>query len=130
MYAKDEAYLATAKKIANYFIANLDESGIPDVDFRMWKSDDYKDTTAAATAASGLIDLSRAVNECDSGMYFNAALRILKGLEKYCNFEKDEQSIVQHGVGAYGREPQSIIYGDYYMLEALLKLNSDDVLAW
>ena len=64
-------------------------------------------------------------------MYYSAALKILRALdEKYCNYELNEDSIVQMGTELWTDDPERmqkvthlpIIYGDYYFVEAIYKL--------
>ena len=130
-YTGKQEYLDAAKRAAHYFIANIDERLVPDVDFRARGDASYVDTTAGVAAASGLLDLAKEVSDGERELYRSAAVGLLTGARRYCNFEADEQSILQHGVGAYGRAPQSIIYGDYYLLEALLKLSlGEKMLPW
>lgn len=130
IYTGRQEYLDAAKRSAHYFIANIDDTLVPDVDFKAHPDGEYKDTTAGAAAACGLIELAGLVDEGEKELYLNAAFGLLKGLEPYCRFDMEEESILQNGVSAYGREPQAIIYGDYYLMEALLKLKGNKVLFW
>ena len=134
IHTNDMKYLSAAKKVAHYFMMNIDETGIADVDFRAPKSDDLKDSSASAIAACGLIEIARAVPELEKDIYLNAALKLLKGLEKVCNFSDDTDFIIEHCSeryhgGEYGRDV-SLVYGDYYFIEALLKLKEDQILFW
>ena len=130
MNTKDPAYLSTAKNVADYVIANLDESGVPVVDYKAPKENDYRDTTAGAITACGLIELSKLV--ADGEKYLEAAIRMLKGLYENCDFSENEQSILQNGTEAYhdGKKHIPMIYGDYYLLEALMKLNGEQTNFW
>lgn len=130
MNTKDAAYLAMARNVADYFIANLDQSGVPVVDFKAPKTPDYRDTTAGAIAACGMIELAKLAPEGDR--YLKAAEHMLRGLYKNCDFTKDEQSILQNGTGAYHDEKrhEPLIYGDYFLLEALMKLKGADMNFW
>jgi len=130
LHTGKKEYLDAAKRSAHYFIANIDDSLVPDVDFRAHPDKEYKDTTAGAAAASGLIELAGLVEEGEKELYLNAAYGLLKGLEPYCRFDLEEEAILQNGVAAYGKEPQAIIYGDYFLMEALLKLKGNKVLLW
>lgn len=66
-------------------------------------------------------------------MYRGAAVRILKAVEeRCCNWSDSEDSIVQNGTEAYhfGEKNIPIIYGDYFFLEAILKLKGSRQLFW
>ena len=125
-------YLETAKNVAHYFMANIDESGVPKCDFRQPKEPDYPDVTASTIAVCGLIEIAKAVPESEQDMYISGAVKLLKGIEANCDFTLDNQSIVQNGTGAYHSQGQNIpiIYSDYYLMEALLKLKGTDLLLW
>ncbi len=129
-----QEYLDTAKRVAHYFIANLDNTYVPAVDFRSPAGDDMKDASAGCIAACGLIELSKLVPELEKDLYLRAAMNILKGIDQHCcNYEDNEQSIVQNGTEAYFSQTGvhiPIIYSDYYFMEALLKLKGNEVLFW
>ena len=126
-------YLNTAKRVAHYFIANIPESGIIPVDFRQPKEPAWEDSTAAAIAAGALIEIAKQVGEFERDMYLNAALKLLKTLsEKRCDWTNTIDSIVQNGSSAYHvkEHHMSIIYGDYYFMEAIFKLTGNDIFLW
>lgn len=133
MHAKDQAYLDVAKKCAHYFIANLDDNFLPPIDFRQPAEPHLLDTSAGAVAACALIELSKLVPEGEGEMYMRWAIRLLKGLETQCDFTDKTPSILQESAGAYHGEQnhhKSLIYGDYYLLEALMKLHGNTVFFW
>lgn len=126
MYTGKQEYLDAAKRVANYFIANVCDDWLPRCDFRSPKTPVIYDTTAGAIAACGLIQLSKLVSENEKDMYLNAAISMLKAMEdRFCNFACETDSILQMGTERYhsdkGRHIH-IIYGDYYYLMALLYL--------
>ena len=126
-------YLNTSKKIAHYFIANIPEDGIIPVDFRQPKEPEWEDSTAAAIAACGLIEIARHVDELEKDMYLNAALKLLKTLdEKRCNWGDSSDCILENCSSAYHNKDHhfSIIYGDYYFMEAIFKLKGNDIFLW
>lgn len=133
LHTGKEEYLHTAKRIAHYFIANVPESGIIPVDFRQPKDPAYEDSTAAAIAACGLIEIAKAVGEYEKDLYLGAALKLLRTLdEQRTDWGSDCDCIVQNGSAAYHSvtHHQSIIYGDYYFIEAILKLKGKDLYFW
>lgn len=133
IHTKDENYLNTARRIAHYFISNTPENGLIPVDFRQPAECTWEDSTAAAIAACGLIELSRYVSGRDSDIYLNAALKLLKALdEKRCSWDADIDNLLEKCTAEYHSEEHefSIIYGDYYFIEALLKLSGQDLFIW
>lgn len=128
-----QEYLDTAKKVAHYFIANLSSDGVPLVDFRSPKEPVMKDTSAGAVAACGLIEIANNVVEEEKALYIDAVKKLLCGLYDNCDFSDNTQAILMNGTERYHDESGHhipIIYGDYYMMEALLKLKGNKVLFW
>ena len=131
-----QEYLDTAKRVAHYFIANVCDDYMPRADFRAPSDPVLYDSTASACAACGLLELARNVPEYEGGVYYNAALNLLKVLDKNCcNYSLDEDSVVQMGTECWLAEADKekgvhipIIYGDYYFTEAIYKLKGYDLL--
>jgi len=121
-------FLETSQNLADVFIKRLPEDGIP-----YWDFDDPaipnapKDASAAAVAASGMLELSALVK--DEGLkvkYKEAAVSLLAKLSTPAYLSDDKnQAFLLHSTGhkPNGTEiDASIIYADYYYLEALLRL--------
>ena len=121
-------FLETAQKLADVFINRLPKDGIP-----YWDFDDPvipdapKDASAAAVAASGMLELSGFLKDnASKAKYKNAAISLLAKLSsaEYLSNDKNH-SFLLHSTGhkPNGKEiDASIIYADYYYLEALLRL--------
>lgn len=132
IYTKKEEFLEVAKKTAHYFVFSVINDGfVPRCDFRAPVEPVYYDTTAGAIAACGLIEISKCVDEFEKEAYFTAAIKILKGLEKFCDFNPEKDSVLQEGRARYhDSEQKHIVYGDYFFAEALYKLKGGDMLFW
>ena len=133
IHTGEERYLDTAKKIAHYFIANVaDNDYLPLVDFRAPEEPVLYDSTAGVIAACGLIDIAKNVPEHEQKLYISAAIKILKAMEeKFCNWEENEDSILQMGTEMYTRGIHiPIIYGDYFFAEAISKLKGSEFNPW
>ncbi|MGI2296070.1 glycoside hydrolase family 88 protein [Paenibacillus sp. GXUN7292] len=124
----DQAYVTASKNIANYFLSHLPEDKVPYWDFRTADKDKHvRDSTAAACTASGLIELSKLIeDETEASFYYESAIAILKGLyDNYADFSDGQDAILTKGTVSYPVNRHvnvPIIYGDYYFLEALVKL--------
>ncbi|CAH1195551.1 Unsaturated glucuronyl hydrolase [Paenibacillus auburnensis] len=128
-----EEYLHTAKRIAHYFMANIPGNGIIPIDFRQPKEPAYEDSTAAAIAACGLIEIAKAVGEHEQAIYINAALKLLRTLdESRSDWSLDTDNFLTGGSAAYHNPNRHtpIIYGDYYFMEAVFKLKGNDLYLW
>ncbi len=122
---KDASFLATAQRIANYFIANIPADGHIPVDFRQPAAPFYEDASAAAIAASGLWTLADLVAEADARVYRQAALKLLRTLvEDGIDWDPTHDALVMHCSAEYHeqRHEYPIIYADYFLIEALMKV--------
>jgi hypothetical protein len=127
-YARTERpeLLEAAKKAADYFISHLPPDGVPYWDFRHPDiPNTERDASAAAIAASGLLDLARRTDASSSARYGSFAEKILISLARDYTAGPESAAILKHSVG--GRPQNSeidvgIVYADYYYVEALLRL--------
>jgi len=124
-----QVFLETARRIADYFIAHLLDDSVPWWDFHASGiPSEPRDSSAAAIAASGLLELAGLVPErAVSETYRMTALSILRSLSgpPYRAGEGLNTAILAHATGnkPHGAEIDiSLIYGDYYYIEALLRL--------
>ena len=137
LHTGDESFLDTAKRCAHYCISNLAVNGwLPLVDYRAPAEPVKYDSTAGMITAAGLLELVRHVGEYEKALYTKAALNILKACEaKFCNWNPEQDSIVTGGTYFY-HDPDGtntevpIIYGDYYFIEAILKLKDKELFIW
>jgi unsaturated chondroitin disaccharide hydrolase len=133
IHTGNEAYLDTAKRVANYFISCVAATDyLPLIDFRAPDEPVYYDSTAGAIAACGLIEIAKSVPEYEKGVYLDAAIKMLRAMEeKWCDWTEKEDSILQMGSERYGSEMHMpIIYGDYFFAEAIIKLRGSEFLPW
>ena len=127
------AYLETAKKAASFFLSCLGEDGLVPVDFRQPGQPALEDSCAAAVAASGLIELSRAMDGLTSQQYLDGALLLLHTLcEKRCSWGRECDAMVQNCTAAYHSPDRHItmVYADYYLTEAIFKLTGEGFFLW
>ncbi len=133
LHTKEQRYLDTSRRIAHYFLANTPESGLVPVDFRQPADCTWEDSTAAAIASCGLIELAKATAGRDSGIYLDGAIRMLRALtENRCDWDANTDAIVEKCTAAYHDTEHefSIIYGDYYLIEAMMKLAGKELFIW
>lgn len=125
-YTGDARFLNEAKRIAHYFITALPDDHVPYWDFRLESLEGMsRDSSAAAIAASGLLEIADAVPAGEKRLYADAAERILRSLtENYATWDRpDHEAILLHATGSGTVNiDTSLIYGDYYYIEALAKL--------
>jgi unsaturated chondroitin disaccharide hydrolase len=124
----DRQFLATAQKVARYFISHLPEDHVPYWDFQAEAAAKTpRDSSAAAIAASALLELSSLSRLSTEKQEFReVALSILKSLcsPVYLAEGTNMSCLLQHATGSKPQDSEvdvGIIYGDYYFLEALLR---------
>jgi hypothetical protein len=113
------SFLATAKLCATYFLDHLPADGIPKWDFDA--PDSQKDTSAAAIAAAGLIELAQYDNTRDWRGEGTRLLGLLS-TSTYKATSSQAYSLLLHGVS---NKPANVgidvglTYGDYYYIQGL-----------
>ena len=133
MFTGKKEYLDTAKRIANYFIASVSLTDwLPLADFRAPLEPVFYDASAGMCAACGMLELAKLLDENEGRMYADAALNILKStVEKCAHWGTDKDAIIMMcSVGHNVDVHIPLIFGDYFLVEALLKLKGMDFLPW
>ncbi|MCZ4223481.1 glycoside hydrolase family 88 protein [Pedobacter rhodius] len=125
---KDPVFLDFAQKVTDVYLKSLTVDGIPYWDFNDPAIPNApKDASAAAVVASALIELSAFVTDkIKSEAYSKAAKQMLTTLSS-ANYQSRNQNsaFLLHSTGHKPNESEidaSIIYADYYYIEALLRL--------
>lgn len=123
MYTGEERYLTAAKNAADYFIDACGENNLPLCDFMQPEDKDFIDSSAAAIAAEGLIKLYSVIEGDEKNKYLNAAISLVKALdERCCNWDNDNEAVLNYGMERYNSGYQALIYGDYYFMSAIAML--------
>lgn len=125
----DRRFLDFAQKIADAYLLKLPEDYVPYWDFCApdLGAQEPRDASAAAITASALLELSTfATDQEKASEYRLQAENILKALSSETYQSRQVNSaFLQHSVGHMPRSQEvdvSIIYADYYYLEALIRL--------
>jgi unsaturated chondroitin disaccharide hydrolase len=122
-----QRFLEAARRTADYFVSHLPTDRIPYWDFDApGIPNEPRDSSAAAIAASGLLQLSQLESDPDRAeRYFTTAKEILSSLSsaRYLASGTASRSILLHGTAdrPLGNFNTGLIYGDYYFIEALLR---------
>ena len=123
----DVRFLDFARKVSDVYLSRLPEDMIPYWDFNDPSIPDApRDASAACVVASALLELSGYLPAEKALEYKQAAVKMLASLssDKYqCG--KSKPAFLLHSTGhlpAGSEIDASIIYADYYYMEALLRL--------
>ena len=136
MHTGDVSFLETAQRVADYFIKELPQDKVSYWDLVFQDgSGEERDSSAAAIAVCGLLELSRQLplsNEKHDS-YQETALAIMASLAENYTAGPESNGILLHGVydkkGGKGVD-ECMIWGDYYYLEALTRLAISWYLYW
>lgn len=128
----DWKLIELGKKITNYFLNRLPEDYVCYWDLIFTEGNEERDSSAAAIAACGLLEMSKHLPLTDEyrKIYENAALNMIKSLtEEYTSVSCPESNgILLHAVYAKpdGKGiDECNIWGDYFYFEALVRLIKD-----
>jgi unsaturated chondroitin disaccharide hydrolase len=132
-YTRDDSFLQTACRVADYFLAHLPEDGVAywDLVFAEGGAEE-RDSSAAAIAVCGLLELARRLPDgANAQRYLAAARRIVGSLIRDYSTMRDADSnaLLLHGV--YSKPhgagvDEGNLWGDYFYLEALMRLAKPD----
>ena len=120
------------EKIAAYFEAHIRPDGLTDSDFCQPEGEERIDNMAGAIAACGLLELGKTTGE---DRWRQAAEKLVNGMLDHCaDWTPDRCGILTRCTASYhddgaGRHT-NIVYGDYFLTEALMKLTGRDPMLW
>jgi unsaturated chondroitin disaccharide hydrolase len=125
-YVRDARFLGTAEACADFYIAHAPPGGVPPWDFDAPpESRDLLDTSAAAIAAAGLLQLAKlSVDPLKGHLYEQAARQVLRTLCENHLAAGDPQweGILKGGVYHLRKNlgvNESVMWGEYFFVEAL-----------
>jgi len=129
-YNGDSSLIELSTRLADYFLERLPSDGVCCWDLIFTDNETERDTSAAAIAVCGLLEIARQLPALDErrSVYENQAEAIISVLiDKYALTEADPtegllEGAVYHmpkGIGVNER----CLWGDYFYLEALMRLS-------
>lgn len=131
-YLRDPSLIETSAHLANYFLNRLPEDLVCCWDLVFTGNSDQRDSSAAAIAVCGLLELSHWIPEHDrdAQAYQAAARAILKSLAETYAFAPGApgNGLLAHGVYHMPKQvgvDECCLWGDYFYLEALMRLTRD-----
>ncbi|MGH2560338.1 MAG: glycoside hydrolase family 88 protein [Thermomicrobiales bacterium] len=135
-YTGNPEHLTTARRVADNFVAALPPELVPPWDFAAPDAATApRDSSAGAIAASGLLGLAALLPAADAEAYRTRASDLLRALDEHC-FSGDGpecDALLLHATGnlpTHRDVDVSLIYGDFFYLEALGKLAGITETCW
>lgn len=133
-FTRDPLFLAFAQKVTDVYLRRLQETS--DDFVPRWDMDDLspsapKDASAACVVASALLELSDYVGGWRGKYYLDMAVKMLTDLSspRYLSGSRND-SFLLHSTGhrpAGSEIDASIVYADYYYIEALGRLKKNGI---
>jgi len=128
-YTGNKEMVSLSRSLAHYFINRLPEDNVCHWDLALLGTDAVRDSSGAAIAACGLLELVKALPTLDKhrAYYEEMALRIVESLTDNYLAHDDEacEGLLKHSVyhmaGGRGVD-QCCSWGDYFYLEAMIRL--------
>ncbi|MEK3884663.1 glycoside hydrolase family 88 protein [Paenibacillus sp. PL2-23] len=131
-YTGEQRYLEAAQKVADRYLQELGGDGVPVWDFRALEgigSDTERDPTAAVIVACGLLELAEVTGN-KGQTYRLAAVEMVNAVckEPYSRWEDTDETIIR--VPKPNGEFAGGIWGDYFFMEAVLRLQGGSSVFW
>ena len=128
-YTKNERFLKVAENTAEIFLQNLPKDYVAYWDFTFTdENPDIRDTSAAAIFVCGLLELCQFTDKEKAARYRQVIDKIMASLsEKYTTQGNPEANGILTD-GMYHRHDgaeECVIWGDYFYMEALVRLNKE-----
>ena len=133
-YTRKAEYIDLFDHVAGYFLEHLPKNLIPYWDFIFTDgSDEPRDSSSAAIAACGMLEMAKYLDGRKQEFYINAAKRLMKALYDNCAVKDTTISDGQLLHGVYGRKTpyndcidhgidECNLWGDYFYVEGLMRL--------
>jgi unsaturated chondroitin disaccharide hydrolase len=128
----DHHFLATAELCSEYYLEHTPQHGVPPNDWDEPHPAAPYESSAAAIAASGLLDLARLCP--DTGRAKNYHLASLRILDRLCSPEflaintPGWEGLLKHGIYHQRKGlgvDESVMWGDYFLMEAMSKVSHE-----
>ncbi len=145
-YTKDRSYLDLFEHVAQYFLSRLPDDMIPYWDLIFSTGDEPRDSSSASIVACGFLEASESykkLGEYDKCIkYTSLAKELLAAVYDTCMVwpdDKETNGLVKHGT--YSKKSpyntctpegvdECVSWGDYYWLEALMRLSGEWKCYW
>ena len=141
-YLKNPVYIENFRRVTACFLEHLPANLVPYWDFDFDDpSSEPRDSSAAAIAACGMLEMAKYLEHEEAVYYKACARRLIKALTDHCLYRDNSQSngILLHSTYAKASPGNTVsdsgvdeccLWGDYFYMEALVRLLSDWKTYW
>ncbi len=124
-YTEDESIIPYFNRATECFISRLPEDNVPYWDMIFTDGDEPRDTSAAAIAVCGILEMNKYVK---NEKFMEKCTDIMNSLCE--NYLTDENSNGLLTDAMYSRprndNPECNVWGDYFFMEAIMRFNNPD----
>lgn len=124
-YTKNEKIIPLFNGVTQKFIDQLPADKVPYWDMIFTSGDEPRDTSSAAIAACGILQMDKYVK---NEKFVQTAIDMIDALNKNYRCGENSNGILTDAMYSRpdGHKPECNIWGDYYFMEALMRLNNPD----
>lgn len=137
IYTGDKEMVRLSKKVANYFLNRLPEDGVCHWDLALQGTDALRDSSSAAIAVCGLLELVKhlPVSDPDRAVYQAWATHMLSSLNQHYLAKPEDacNGLLKHSVYHLASDKgvdECCSWGDYFYVEALMRASGSWKLYW
>lgn len=123
-YTGDESFIPIHNGVTDLFISRLPDDSVPYWDMIFTEGDEPRDTSAAAIAVCGILEMSRHIKNEE---HMKAAERMMESLiGSYMTDKLTSTGLLTDAMysSPNGDRPECNIWGDYYFMEALVRIKT------
>ncbi|MCR5716799.1 MAG: glycoside hydrolase family 88 protein [Lachnospiraceae bacterium] len=129
-----KSYLETAQKIAEYCLTKIDASYVIPIDFDQPSDCTFEDSCGACVLACGFLTLAKLTKDQHKATcYAETGYRIIRQIAEHrADYSDHCDAIVQNCSASFHNKEHHVtmVYADYYYLEALDLLSGSDFGIW
>ena len=134
-YAQNPEMLELAKRVSNYFLNRIPSDHICNWDLALTGENDPRDASNAPIAACALLEIAKYLDDADphKKLYRDAAISMVRSLaEKYSTKGQESNGLIMHGIYVKDTrgDDECCMWGDYFYMEALIRLKQDWNMYW
>ena len=136
-HTEDEETVHLCKQMTHVYLNKLPADLIPYWDLIFTEGDEPRDSSSSAIVACGLLELLKYLPQEDSmrSIYENAAEKMMESLYENYTVQAGAESngLLLHATDSKPHKlfvDECCIFGDYYYMEALVRMKKDWVMYW
>jgi len=124
-YTKDETLISIFNGVTDCFLSKLPADNVPYWDMIFTEGDEPRDTSAAAIAVCGIMEMQKYIK---NEYYQRKSMDMLEALYRGYLTKDESNGILTEGMYSRpaGDKPECNIWGDYFFVEALHRLEDSE----